>query len=156
MGSVDHLLGKRGAASDLDGLGTVMSFAAARAAGGGGLGSTQIFGAGQFVGGVIDDFVWLDARRGVGTEAVNFAGKNHENENQKCLQQERRGHATVRENSMGSFSGQARGGEGEGGTDGGGELLPARGPLDQELGSLVEVGEFFELESVGHDLNRLV
>jgi hypothetical protein len=51
---------------------------------------------------------------------------------------------------VGSFSGQARAGAGEGGTDIGGELLPAGRPLDEELGSLVEVGEFFELESFGH------
>jgi len=78
-------------------------------------------------------------------------GENHEDEDDECLQEQGCGHAAVGENSVGSFSGQARGGAGEGGTDGGGEFLPARRPLDQKLGSVVEVSEFFELESVGHD-----
>ncbi len=128
-----------------------MRFAAASAAGGAGLGSAQIFGAREFVGGVIDDFVGLNAGRGIGTEAVNFVRKNHEDENDEGLQQQGCGHATVGENSVGSFSGQPRGGAGEGGTDGGGEFLPARRPLHQKLGSVVEASEFFELESVGHD-----
>ena len=51
---------------------------------------------------------------------------------------------------MGSFSGQRRGGTGEGGTDGSSEFLPARRPLDQKLGRVVEVSHFFELESRGH------
>ena len=67
------------------------------------------------------------------------------------MQQQGRGHAAVGKNSVRSFSSQTRAGTGEGGTDGGGEFLPARRPLDQELGSVVEVSEFFELESFGHN-----
>ncbi len=66
------------------------------------------------------------------------------------MQQIPRDHAAVGKNSVGSFSGQARAGAGKGGTDGSGEFLPARRPLDQELGSVVEVSHFFELESFGH------
>ena len=51
---------------------------------------------------------------------------------------------------MRSFSGQTRAGTGKGWTDGGGELLPARRPLDEELGGVVEMGGSFELESVSH------
>jgi hypothetical protein len=49
-----------------------------------------------------------------------------------------------------SFSGQTRAGTGEGGTDGGGELLPARRPLDEEPGLVMEINQVFELESFSH------
>jgi hypothetical protein len=67
------------------------------------------------------------------------------------LQQKGRDETGVRAKAKGGFSSQARAGAGEGGTDVGGELLPARRPLDQKLGSVVEGGEFFELESTGHE-----
>jgi hypothetical protein len=57
---------------------------------------------------------------------------------------------------VGSFSGQTRAGTGEGGTDGGGELLPARRPLDEELGGIVEMGQVFELESFTHNEYSIV
>ena len=82
----------------------------------------------------------------------DFAGEDDDDENQECFQQERCNQAAVRKDSEGSFSGETRRGAGKGGTDGGGELLPAWRPLDQELGSFVEGGEFFGLESFNHGL----
>jgi hypothetical protein len=51
------------------------------------------------------------------------------------------------------FAGEARTGAREGGTDGGDEVLPSRGPFDQELGRVVKItklGRFFELERIRH------
>ena len=43
---------------------------------------------------------------------------------------------------------------GEGGADVGGEVLPARGPLDEQFGSVMELGGgFFELENCWHGEN---
>src|ERR1039458_1945191 len=49
IGSVDDLLRERSAASDMNGLGAVMGFLSAGAAGGAGLSAAQILGAGEFV-----------------------------------------------------------------------------------------------------------
>jgi hypothetical protein len=106
--------------------------------------------AGEFVARVVDDFVGLEPGCGVGAETVDFAGKNHQDENQECLHQQGDDEAAVGKDAEGGFSGEARAGAGEGGADVGGELLPARRPLDEELGSVVEGDEFFELESFGH------
>ena len=94
---------------------------------------------------------WSAGRR-IGTEIGDFAGEHDDDENQKRFQQERCDQAAVGKDSKGSFSGETRRGAGESGADGGGELLPARRPLDQELGSVVEGGGFFGLESFNHGL----
>jgi hypothetical protein len=51
---------------------------------------------------------------------------------------------------MRSFARQTRTGAGKRGTDRGDEAFPSRGPLDEELGLVVQVGRAFELEGVGH------
>jgi hypothetical protein len=58
----------------------MMSFVTAGTAGGAGLGSAQVFGAGQFVGRIVDDFIGLETGWGIGAEALDFAGKNHQDE----------------------------------------------------------------------------
>ena len=134
----------------MNGLSTVMGFSSSGAGGCAGLSATQVFGAREFVTGVVDDFVGLDAGRGVGAKAGDLAGKDHQHEDQKGLQQKGSDKTAIREDPEGSFPGEARAGTGQRGTDVGGELLPARGPLDQEPGSVMERGEFFELESFDH------
>ena len=52
-----------------------------------GLSAAQIFGARQFVAGVIDHFVGLKAGWGIGAEVGDFAGDNQQNQGQKCLEQ---------------------------------------------------------------------
>jgi hypothetical protein len=53
---------------------------------------------------------------------------------------------------MRRFTGEARARAGEGRTNGGDKLLPARRPLDQQLGRIVKFDDrdIFELESFGH------
>jgi hypothetical protein len=67
----------------------------------------------------------LNAGR-VGTEAVNFSRKDHQNKNQECLEKERDAEAAVGINADGGFSSETSGGTGEGWADVGGELLPSR------------------------------
>jgi hypothetical protein len=80
----------------------------------------------------------------------DFPREDNDDENQKCFQQERSDQATVGKDSEGSFSGETRSGAGESGTDGTGELLPSRGPLDEEVGSAGKLanGARFEFESL--------
>ena len=140
VGSVYHLLDERSAASHLDGLRAVIGFAASGAACCAGLSAANVFGAGQFIAGVVDDFIGLKAGSGIGAKACDLARKNHQHENQKSLQQQGCAHTTVRENTVRGLSGQTRAGAREGRRDGSDEFLPARRPLNQELRSLVELG----------------
>jgi hypothetical protein len=127
-----------------------MGFLSASATGGARLSSAQIFGAGKFVGGVVDDFIGLEAGCGVGTKAGDFAGNDHQNKNEQCLQQEGRDKAAVWADAERGFAGETCAGASEGGTDVGGKFVPARRPLDEELGSVVAGGQFYELESFDH------
>jgi len=86
MGSVDDSGREGSAASDFDGLGAVMGFLAAGASRGAGLGSADIFGAWKFVGRVVDYFIGLHTRGGVGAQTGDFARDHDEDEEQKCLQ----------------------------------------------------------------------
>ena len=156
VGGVDDLRGERCAARDVNGLGTVMGFVASGACGGAGLGSAEIFDAGEFVAGIVDDFIGLQTGRGVGAQSVDFAGNDDDREEQKGFEKPGGEESTIREKTVGSFAGEAGAGAGKGGADGSDKLVPTRRPLDQELGSVVEVGGGFELESVGHGVIECV
>jgi hypothetical protein len=67
----------------MNGLGAVMGFLSAGAAGCAGLSAAQILGAGEFVARVVDDFVGLQAGRGVGAEAGDLARNNDDYEKQE-------------------------------------------------------------------------
>jgi hypothetical protein len=133
----------------MNGLSAVMRFPAAGAAGGAGLGAAEIFGARQFVAGVVDYFIGLQPGWSVGAKAGNLPRENHDDEQEERFQKERRHHAPVREKTVGSFTGQARTTTSESRTDGSDELVPSRGPLNQQLGRVMKLGErdLFELES---------
>lgn len=119
------------------------------AAGDAGLSSAEVFGARQFVAGVVDHFVGLQLGRGVGTQAGNLPRKNRDDEQQERLKQQRSQHAAVGKNAVRSFAREARSGASERRTDGGDELVPTRRPFDQQLGRIVKLDDpdFFELES---------
>jgi hypothetical protein len=127
-----------------------MRFVTTGAAGGSGLSAAEVFSAGQFVAGVVDDFVGTYPGRRVGTEVGNLSGKNDDDEQQECLQQHCGDHPPIWGDAIGSFAGQARTGAGKGGADGGDEALPARGPLNEQPGLVVQVDRVFELECSGH------
>ncbi len=131
VGSVDDLRRERATASHVNGLGAVVRFAAAGAASGAGLCAAQIFGARQFVAGVVNHFIGLQLGHSVGAKLVDLPRDNDNNEQQKQLQQPRSQHAPVGENAVRSFPGQASAGAGKGGTDRSDELIPAWRPLDQ-------------------------
>jgi len=80
IGSVDNSRCERATASHVNGLGTVMSFLAAGAAASAGLGSAQIFGARKLIPGIVDHFIGPQFGCGVGAEARNLPGKNHDDE----------------------------------------------------------------------------
>ena len=86
VGSIDDFLGKRCAAGDVNGLSAVMGFVASRAGDCAGLGSAEVFDAGEFVAGIVDDFIGLQMRRGVGAKAVDFAGNDDDGEEQECFE----------------------------------------------------------------------
>jgi len=128
----------------------MVRFLAAGAAGRTCLGAAKVFGAWQFVAGVIDHFIRTHLGWRVGTEPGDLWRNDYDDEQQKRIQQPRSEHAPVRENTVGSFTGQACAGAGKSRTDGSDELLPGRGPLDQELGRVMKLDRVFELESIGH------
>jgi hypothetical protein len=66
----------------------MVSFLAASAAIHAGLRSTQVFGAREFVAGVVDHFIRTHLRCGVGTEAIYLPRKNGNHKQQKRLQQQ--------------------------------------------------------------------
>jgi hypothetical protein len=70
----------------MNGLGTVVRFLASGAAGGARLGAAKVFGARQFVAGVIDDFVGFQLCRSVGAKLVNLPRENDDDEQQEQLQ----------------------------------------------------------------------
>jgi hypothetical protein len=108
----------------VNGLGTVMRFLSAGAAGCASLGAAQVFGAWQFIAGIVDHFKGPDFGSGVGAETCNLPRKNHDDEQQERLQQPGSEHAPVREKTVGSFPGQARARAGKGRTNRSDELLP--------------------------------
>ena len=137
----------------MDGLGSVMRIVTTGAAGGSGLCAAQVFGARQFVAGIIDHFIRTHFGCRVGAQFINLAWKNYHNKDQEGFQQEGGKRSSVGENTVRGFAGQARTGAGEGGADGGDEVLPPRRPLDQELGRIVQMTKLdgvFELECIGH------
>jgi hypothetical protein len=137
----------------VNGLGSVMRFVTTGAAGGSGLGAAQVFSARKFVAGVIDHFIRLHLGRSIGAKLGNLFRDNDQDKQHERFQQQRSQKACVGENTVRGFAGQARAGAGEGGTDGGDEILPSRRPLDQELGRVVQITKLdrvFELERIGH------
>ena len=137
----------------MDGLGPVMRLVATGAAGGSGLGAAQIFSARQFVAGIIDHLIGLHLGWCVGAKLGNLLRDNDQDKQHERFQQQRSQHACVGENTVRGFAGQTRSRAGEGGADGGDELLPSRRPLDQELGRVVQITKLdrvFELESMSH------
>lgn len=70
----------------MNGLRAVMGFVASGAGGCAGLGSAEIFDAGEFIAGVVDDFVGLQMRRGVGAQSIDFAGNEDDGEEQECFE----------------------------------------------------------------------
>jgi hypothetical protein len=153
VGSVDDSRRERASAGYVNGLGSVMRFLTAGAACDSGLGAAEVFGAGQFVAGVIDHFIGPHFWCGVRAELGDLLRDYDEDEQHEGFEQQGGQHAGVRENTVRSFAGQAGSGAGEGGRDGGDEVLPSRGPFDQELGRVVKItklGRFFELERVAH------
>jgi len=109
----------------VNGLGSVMRFLTAGAAGGSGLRAAKVFGARQFVARIVNNFIRTHLGWRVGTELGNLSGKNRDDEQQERLQHERSEHSPVGENTVRSFASQACTGAGKGGTDGGDELLPS-------------------------------
>jgi hypothetical protein len=77
-------------------------------------------------------------------------GNHDEGEEQKRFEKPGGKQSAIGKKTVRGFPGQASAGAAKGGADRGDELVPGRRPLDQELGRLVELGRFFELESVGH------
>ncbi len=129
-----------------------MRFLASGAAGRAGLGAAEVFGAGQFVAGVIDHFVGTHFRCSIRTKVVNLVRKNYENEEHEELQRERLQHAPIRHERVGSFSGEPGARTRKSRTDAGDEFLPARSPLHQQRGRVMKLSDrdLFELESFGH------
>jgi len=84
-----------------------MCLLATGASSGAGLSAAKVFGARQFVGGIINDFVRAQRWRGVGAQAVNLPRKNHDDEEQKRFQQKRSQQTPVGQNAEWSFAGQA-------------------------------------------------
>jgi hypothetical protein len=120
--------------------------------------SAEIFGARQFVAGVVDHFVGLQPGSGVGAKAVDLAGKKQGRDQQQKLQEQRRGEAAIGKLSVSGFTGEARPGTGESGSDRSNEFFPARRPLHQELGAFWQLADgrnCFELESVAQLSSRL-
>lgn len=115
----------------MNGLGSVMRVVTAGAAGGSSRGAAQVFGARQFVAGVVDHFIGLYLRCGVGTELRNLLRDYDQDEHYERFQQQRSQQACVGENTVRSFACQARTGAGEGGADRSDEFLPSRRPFDQ-------------------------
>jgi len=64
----------------------MMRFLASRASGDTRLRATKIFGAGQFIAGIIDHFIGFQLRRRVGAQLVNLPRKHDEDEEQESLQ----------------------------------------------------------------------
>ena len=95
---------ERTTASHANRLRSMVRLLAAGAAAGSGLSAAQVFGARQFVGRVVDDFIGAQLRCGVGAQAVNLPRKNHDDEQQERLQQKRTEQSTVRENAKRSFA----------------------------------------------------
>jgi hypothetical protein len=128
----------------------MMRFLTSSASRGAGLGAAEVFGAGQFIARVVDDAIGLQPGRSVGAKAVNLLRKNDEDEHAERFQQQRGNHAPVGSDPVWSFPGQSRTRPCKGRTDRGDELVPRRGPLDQELGRVMKLDRVFELEGIGH------
>ena len=155
--SIDHLRRQRSAASHANRLSAVTCFLASGAARSPGLRSTQVFGARQFVAGIVNHFIGFQLRRRVGSKLVDLLRKNDHHKQQERLQQPRSEDAHVRENSVRGFASQAFARAPECRPDGGDEILPARRPFDQQLGRIVELNDhyFVELESHGQGVSVL-
>jgi hypothetical protein len=86
----------------------MMSFAAAGTAGSARLRTAQILSTRQFVWRVINHFIWLQLRGGVGPHPGDLRGKKQQEENENCLQDKRCAHAAAVETAERCFSRQAR------------------------------------------------
>ncbi len=129
----------------------VMSFAATGASGCAHFRAAQIFGARQFVWGVIDDFIWLQLRGSVGAQMGDFSRNVQQKQNCNELEDKRCTHAAPVKAAERSFSGETWRGARECGTDRRDELFPARRPLDQQLRFSAKLADdaAFELEHLG-------
>lgn len=90
------------------------------ASGSGGLSgfcSAEIFGARQFVAGIVNHFIRPQFRRSVGTETIDFARQSQPREQQSQLQKQRSGETAIRHSAGWSFTGERRPGARESGTD---------------------------------------
>jgi len=110
-----------------------MRLVASGAAGGSGFRSAEVFRAGKFVAAVIDNVAAGQARRDVGAQLFNLDLNGNYRENHKELDEVGRNQDAIRNQTEGSFPGEPGIGTRQGRLDGADELLPARGPLDQQL-----------------------
>ena len=86
VGRVHDFGNERAAARNLDGLGAMVRFVAAAAAGGSGFSAAQILGAGQLLAAVIDHIVTRKSGRDEGTQLGDLHLDRDRRENQKGLQ----------------------------------------------------------------------
>jgi len=149
VGRVHDFRRERSSAGDLDGLSAMLSFVSSRRPASSSLRAGQIFGAGKFVAGVVDDVVAGQPGRDVGPQLRQLYGHNDGGEDQESFGQPAGNHAAVRKHAVGRFTGQAGLGARQGGADRRDELAPGRGPLDEQLGHVVEFDGLLELGYIG-------
>jgi|ERR1035438_9382675 hypothetical protein len=133
LGSVRDLFGGLLAARYADGLRWVMSLLTSGASGFAGLSAAAIFSLRQFVAGVIDDIPLRMRGRKGHLDAEVALRKNDEHHEEDEFQQPGCEHSAIGKHSDGSFSGEMLWRAGEREREGGLELVPTRGPWDQEL-----------------------
>jgi hypothetical protein len=118
-------------------LGVVARFSAAGPAGGSGLGAAKVFGARKFVATVIDHIMAGESWRHEGLYLGNLYLHGDCGKNQKRLHHVGGNHDAEGNQSKGRFARQAALGAHQGWAYGRDELMPGRGPLDQQLGSVI-------------------
>src|SRR5580700_8504264 len=92
----------------MNGLGSVMRFMASGAPGGSGLGAAQVFGARQFVAGIIDHFIGLHLGWSVRAKLGNLLRDNDQDKQHERFQQQGSEHACVGENTIRSLGASCR------------------------------------------------
>jgi hypothetical protein len=122
---------ERTAAGDLDGLGAMVSFVSAGLATRSGLRATEIFGAGKFIAGVVDDVVAGQPGRDVRAQLVELHRHNDRGKDQESLDQPTRDHAAIRKHAVRNLASKASSRARQSRADRRGELMPRRRPLDQ-------------------------
>lgn len=114
--------------------------------------SAKIFRSRKLISGVIKNLIGAYFWRCVGPQTVDLPRDYDDHEDEEELEQERRCHASIGHERVGSFPGQPRSGPRKGRTDAGDEAFPARRPLDQQLRRVLKLNnpDLFELESLAH------